>query len=161
VTERALFGDRLRRARERKQLTLHQIADRTKIGSSILAALEDGSCARWPSGVYSRSYVRSYADAIGVDPGETLAEFVVLFPHLAWTDQDRAAAVTTASAVKWATAEPLRLVLEEGPTPLWRRLLADVAWWLHRLATGRTRVPAAVEEATNAEPVFGELQLDR
>lgn len=163
MTERALFGDRLRRARERRKLTLDQIADRTKIGTGILASLEEGVCARWPAGVYSRSYVKAYAEAIGVDPAETVAEFVALFPHLAFTDQDRAAAIAPAPTVKWPSGGPLRLVLEEAPVPFWRQLLADFAWWLHGIAVGvsRPRADVPVEETPEAEAPFGELQLDR
>lgn len=163
MTDRALFGDRLRRARERSKLTLSQIAERTKIGAATLASLEQGECARWPAGVYSRSYVKTYAEAIGVDPAETVADFVVLFPHLAWTDQDRAASVLPPSTVKWRSGEPLRLVLDESPVPLWRQLLADFAWWLHGVAAGtrRRRVDVQTEEPAGAEAPFGELQLDR
>jgi cytoskeletal protein RodZ len=163
VTDRALFGDRLRRARERSKLTLPQIAERTKIGTATLASLERGECTRWPVGVYSRSYVKSYAEAVGVDPAETVAEFAVLFPHLAWTDQDRAS-VLPVSTVKWRSGEPMRLVFEESPLPLWRQLLAWLAWWLHGIATGtaRRREGVPVEETAGGEAPFGELlQLDR
>jgi transcriptional regulator with XRE-family HTH domain len=162
VTDRALFGDRLRRARERRKLTLQEIAGRTKISASMLASLEKGECNRWPVGVYSRSYVRSYAESIGLDPAETLAEFVLLFPHLAWTDQDHAAAVVPASIVKWPSGEPLRLTIDEAPVPLWRELLIRLSWRLHALATGGARrLPDVAEESAN-EPAFGELlQLDR
>lgn len=161
MTDRALFGDRLRRVRERRKLTLREIADRTKISASMLASLEKGECARWPVGVYSRSYMRSYAESIGLDPGETLAEFVLLFPHLAWTDQDHAAAVMPASIVKWPSGEPLRLALDEAPVPLWRELIIQLAWWLHALATdGTRRKPETAEEPATEAP-FGTLQLDR
>jgi hypothetical protein len=35
----------------------------------------------WPSGVFARSYVRQYAEAIGVDPDSTVDEFCRWFPE--------------------------------------------------------------------------------
>lgn len=138
VTERALFGSRLRIARERRKLTLVQLADRTKLSASMIAALEDGTCARWPVGVYSRSYVRSYAELVGVDPGETVDEFAALFPHLAFLEIDQAAkgpAVAPRRTPR-GTVAPLRLFLDDTPAPWWNRILTRFAFWLHRVANG-------------------------
>lgn len=162
MTNTTLFGDRLRRARERRQLTLHDVAQQTKIGVPTLAALEAGTCARWPVGVYSRSYVRSYAEIVGIDVSETLADFIELFPHLAWTEQDHAAAVVPRRP-RWSAGQPLRLVLAEQPVPLWRRLLTRLAWSLYTAANGRPPVTSAepVPEAAAGDVPFAELQLDR
>ena len=75
IAERRAFGDRLRRQRQRKNLSLTEIAALTKVGASHFAALERGDCSRWPGGVYNRAFIRAYAQAIGLDPDETAAEF--------------------------------------------------------------------------------------
>jgi len=150
VNHCAQFGARLRRERERRNLTLEAIARHTKLSASMIASLETGLCARWPAGVYSRSYVRGYAEAVGLDPAEILDEFIRLFPHLAWTDQDRAAQVVTAPQNGAIRSAPLRLFLEEAPPPLWRRLLASLAWTLHRLATGTRQPPVPEPDAAPA-----------
>jgi transcriptional regulator with XRE-family HTH domain len=141
LTDRALFGGRLRIARERRKLTLDHLADETKLSASMLAALEDGTCARWPVGVYSRSYVRSYAELVGLDPAETVDEFASLYPHLAFVDsgQDSRAnlSATVPRRLPRAPVAPLRLFLEDIPAPWWSRLLSRLACWLQRMAGGR------------------------
>src|SRR5262245_39841360 len=68
-------GARLRSQREQQQISLAAIAERTKIKLSLLEGLERDDLSRWPHGVFGRSYLRSYAQAIGVDPDATVREF--------------------------------------------------------------------------------------
>ena len=75
------FGERLRTARERRGLTLRQIADSTKISVAILEALERDDPSRLPGGIFSRSFVRSFAAEVGLDPEEELREFERAFPQ--------------------------------------------------------------------------------
>src|SRR6476659_7312180 len=75
IAERRAFGDRLRRQRQRKNLSLTEIAASTKVGASHYAALERGDCSRWPGGVYNRACIRAYAKAVGLAPDEPAAEF--------------------------------------------------------------------------------------
>jgi cytoskeleton protein RodZ len=77
------FGAQLRRQREKLKITLDQVATQTKVSASLFRSLEDGECARWPGGIYSRSYVRAYAEAIGVDPDRALEVFAYCYPGLA------------------------------------------------------------------------------
>src|SRR6266545_2228391 len=69
------FGARLRSERERQQISLTTIAERTKIKLSLLDALERDDLSHWPHGIFGRSYIRSYAQAIGLDPDATVREF--------------------------------------------------------------------------------------
>jgi transcriptional regulator with XRE-family HTH domain len=80
MTDARTFGAWLQRERERRDITLRAIADRTKIGVALLQSLERGDVSRWPGGIYRRSFVRSYAEAIGVDADLVLANFERLFP---------------------------------------------------------------------------------
>ena len=75
------FGDRLREARERRGLSLRQIANATKISMITLEALERNDIARLPGGIFSRGVVRSYAIEVGLDPESTIEEFMGQFPH--------------------------------------------------------------------------------
>src|SRR4030095_6014867 len=68
------FGARLRSQRERQQIPLTTIAERTKIKLSLLEALERDDLSHWPHGIFGRSYIRSYAQAIGLDPDATVRE---------------------------------------------------------------------------------------
>jgi cytoskeletal protein RodZ len=75
------FGTMLREARERRGLTLRVIADTTKISVRALEALERNDIAQLPGGIFSRSFVRAYALEVGLDPEQTIADFITRFPH--------------------------------------------------------------------------------
>ena len=73
--EAASCGRILRQARERRGLTLEQIAHQTKLPLRHLAALERDDFALLPRGMYRRAEVRAYADAVGLDRTAALAAF--------------------------------------------------------------------------------------
>lgn len=102
MNERVAFGLELRRIRERRGLSLEQLSEQTKVGVAHYAALEAGDLSRWPSGIFRRAFVRSYATAVGLDPNEVLAAFSRIFPDPA--DGPRAAARITAEAALRAEA---------------------------------------------------------
>jgi transcriptional regulator with XRE-family HTH domain len=102
VTTRRAFGESLRRHREQRSITLEQISQRTKISVALLKALERGDCSRWPAGIYSRAYIRDFAQAIGLDREETAAQFAECFTETAFPD---------------GTAEPKHELKEAPPAP--------------------------------------------
>ena len=73
------FGGRLRQARERRGISLRQIAASTKISAAALEALERNDISKLPGGIFSRAFVRSYASEVGLDPDETVKEFLDRF----------------------------------------------------------------------------------
>jgi transcriptional regulator with XRE-family HTH domain len=75
------FGRRLRMERERRRITLASIAENTKIGLSLLQGLERDDISRWPSGIFRRSFIRAYAQAIGLDADATAREFFERYPE--------------------------------------------------------------------------------
>jgi cytoskeletal protein RodZ len=74
------FGARLRYERERRQIALKSIAESTKIGLPLLDGLERDDVSRWPAGIFRKSFIRSYAEAIGLDADAIVREFVELYP---------------------------------------------------------------------------------
>jgi cytoskeleton protein RodZ len=75
------FGSKLRDARERRGILLRQIANATKISVAALEALERNDISKLPGGIFSRAFVRSYAVEVGLDPEQTIKEFIAQFPH--------------------------------------------------------------------------------
>src|SRR5438876_6766678 len=75
------FGSRLREARERRGITLRQIANATKISVAVLEALERNDISRLPGGIFGRAFVRSYAVEVGLDPEAIIQDFMTQFPH--------------------------------------------------------------------------------
>ncbi len=74
------IGDELRAARERAGLSLRQIADATKQSVQNLGALEKNRIQQLPGGIYRRAIVRSYAAEVGLDPEQTLRQFLARYP---------------------------------------------------------------------------------
>ncbi len=60
------LGSQLRSQRERLGLPLEDLAQRTKIRASYLAAIEADRLDDIPGGFFSRSFVRQYASALGI-----------------------------------------------------------------------------------------------
>ena len=75
------FGMKMKRLREERGVSLRQIADATKLSVGALEALERNDISRLPGGIYSRAFVRSYAIEVGLDPEQTVRDFMVQFPH--------------------------------------------------------------------------------
>src|ERR1700687_2861327 len=75
------FGSRLREARERRGVSLREIANATKIAVSFLEALERNDISRLPGGIFGRAFVRSFANEVGLDPEATIQDFIAQFPH--------------------------------------------------------------------------------
>ena len=73
------FGAKLRAARERRGVSLRDIANRTKLSMAALESLEKNDVARIPGGIFARALVRSYAGEVGLDPEATVREFVARF----------------------------------------------------------------------------------
>ena len=57
----------LRKSRLNKGVTLEEIAERTKISIRFLRAIEAEDFATLPGGIFATSYIRQYAESIGVD----------------------------------------------------------------------------------------------
>src|SRR4051812_17690929 len=74
------FGGKLRDARERRGISLREIANTTKISMTALEALERNDLSRLPGGIFSRAFVRSYALEVGLDPEATIREFLSQCP---------------------------------------------------------------------------------
>jgi transcriptional regulator with XRE-family HTH domain len=83
--EKETFGPVLRAARERKGVTLKQLAAETKLSAELWESLEENDLTRWPKRVFARSYVRDYALRVGLDADDVVNDFCRLFPE--WGDR--------------------------------------------------------------------------
>ncbi len=75
------LGQLLRDARERRGVSLRQIANATKISVGVLEALERNDISKLPGGIFGRAFVRSYAVEVGLDPEATIQLFIAQFPN--------------------------------------------------------------------------------
>jgi cytoskeletal protein RodZ len=60
-------AEKLRRAREEKNLAIEAVAKKLAIGREYLLALENGDYKNLPSGVYGKTYLKKYSLWLGLD----------------------------------------------------------------------------------------------
>ena len=75
----ASFGERLRRERELRGVSLRDVAEATKISTRFLKALEEDRVEVLPGGLFPRAFVRQYARQLGLDADRLVTEF--LYAH--------------------------------------------------------------------------------
>jgi cytoskeletal protein RodZ len=72
--EMATVGEQLRQAREKRNLSIADVADQTKIRKDHLEALEAGDYSVFAAPVYIRGFIRSYSNLLKLDTQQLLAE---------------------------------------------------------------------------------------
>lgn len=72
---RGNFGERLKRERELREVTLEEITAHTRIAPRFLEALENEDWDKLPGGVFNRGFVRSVARYLGLDEESLLGEY--------------------------------------------------------------------------------------
>jgi cytoskeletal protein RodZ len=70
------FGERLRREREMRGVSLENIAEATKIGTRLLRALEEEHFELLPGGIFNKGFVRAYAKYLGLNEEETVTDYL-------------------------------------------------------------------------------------
>jgi cytoskeletal protein RodZ len=69
------FGERLKRERELREVTLKEIASATRIAQKFLDALENEEWNKLPGGVFGRGFVRSIARYLGLSEENLLSDY--------------------------------------------------------------------------------------
>lgn len=70
------FGDRLKKEREQKSISLDDIALSTKIGTRLLRALEEEKFEQLPGGIFNKGFVRAYARHVGLDEEQAISDYL-------------------------------------------------------------------------------------
>jgi transcriptional regulator with XRE-family HTH domain len=111
IADRDTFGPRLRVERERRGISLRNVAESTKIKESLFVELERNDFSKWPQGIFRRAHLCAYVSAIGLPPQPILAEFLQLFPEPCPLDQFDRPGVDNAAPVQHAeqTLKPHRV----------------------------------------------------
>jgi len=139
------FGQRLKREREMRGVSLDEIAQATKIGTRSLRALEDEDFDRLPGGIFNKGFVRAYSRFLGIDEEQAVADYLI------------------ASGLESAPTEVEEVESDAAAAELWRRrsraiavtvlvlaVLGYAGWWLYSTgwfkpkAPGRETHPASV-----------------
>ncbi|MGG6265120.1 RodZ domain-containing protein [Leptolyngbya sp. AN03gr2] len=103
------IGARLGEERQKKSISLEEIAAKTYIPQRLLSAIEDANLDRLPEPVFVQGFIRRYADAIGLDGTAMSKEFTV--------DLSPLPASTAATLISSTPEPPLKPVVQ-NTTPL-------------------------------------------
>ena len=69
------FGERLKRERELREVTIDELCSATRIAPKFLEALENEQWEKLPGGVFGRGFVRSIARYLGLSEENLLSEY--------------------------------------------------------------------------------------
>src|SRR5579871_1463960 len=69
------FGASFKQARESRGISLDQIAIETRISTRFLSAIENEEFHLLPGGIFNRGFVRSFAEKVGIDPDQAVADY--------------------------------------------------------------------------------------
>jgi len=69
------FGEHLKRERDMREVTLAELTAGTRIGPRFLEAIENEEWEKLPGGSFTRGFVRSIAQYLGLDEEDLLAEY--------------------------------------------------------------------------------------
>jgi cytoskeleton protein RodZ len=89
------FGDKFRKAREKKELSLDDVSNVTKIGTRMLQAIEEENFDLLPGGVFNRGFIRAYAKHLGLDSEDAVNEYLACLrqaqvdSHVGWDATER------------------------------------------------------------------------
>ena len=70
------FGTWLRRQREARQISLREIAERTKISLRYLEAMEEDRFETLPAPIFAKGFLREYARYVGLSPDEVVNHYL-------------------------------------------------------------------------------------
>ena len=70
------FGDKFRKAREKKELSFDDVSNVTKISSRMLQAIEEEHFDQLPGGVFNKGFIRAYAKHLGLDSEEAVTDYL-------------------------------------------------------------------------------------
>ena len=135
------IGEQLKVARQKKGVTLREIATHTKISVAALEALERSDYSRLPGGIFSRAFVRAYALAVGVEPESAVNEFLAEYAiYEREAEQNKKGPEITADDRQFAERQraalrTLRVVLVLAALLLLGALAYAGWWWSHRATT--------------------------
>ena len=165
------IGQKLKEAREDQRLTIDKVFEATRIRVQYLQALEEDDLSIMPSAVQARGYLRNYAEFLGLDVEQLLADMRVANTQKPSEEVIGPADVVDTGAIESPDAAPTTdFPPVEEPAPLIkpkpvRRKKADAQPATDSTNTTRRRgrrkfePEADLEPVLPAEPVF-ETQLE-
>jgi len=104
------FGERLKKEREKRGMTLEEVSAATKIGVRSLKALEQEKFDLLPGGIFNKGFVRAYAKHLGLDDEAVVSDYME-------ASGESASPATLAEPTAANTAQESRIPGSSQPLP--------------------------------------------
>lgn len=82
------FGNKFRKARESKGISLDDVSSVTKIGSRMLRAIEEEHFDQLPGGIFNKGFIRAYAKHLGLNDEEAINDYLACLRQAQVDGQD-------------------------------------------------------------------------
>ncbi len=69
------LGEKLRQAREERDISISEVAEQTRISPLYIEAIENDDYSPLPGGIFNKGFVKSFAKFVGVDEDEALQDY--------------------------------------------------------------------------------------
>lgn len=135
------LGMRLRELRQQKDIPLEEVAGKTRIQPRLLRAIEQGKLEELPEAVYIHSFLRQYADAIGLNG----VQFASGFPTIIGLPAVRSA--PSWRSLPGAQLRPMHLYL------LYMVLIVAAVNGLSFLMNRSAQAPVATADLQTLQPI--------
>jgi len=132
------FGEKLRQERERRNTSIEEIAERTKIALHFLQALERDDFDELPGRAFGKFYIRAYAEVLDFDPGPLIVEY------------DKEQTVEGDAPGEVTPAEPTKP----------RRVEAEIARWREARLSGQRPSSEVAEDGESDEATEADSPSD-
>ena len=139
------LGERLRRAREQRGLTVDECAERLYLPASVITALEGEQFATLGAGVYARGHLRRYAGLLELDAAgleQLMLQRLSAAPDLAKIQTHRISGTGSSRRLGVVPVAIVAIALA----------LAVLVWWSLRHASERAPAAPVVVPASPARP---------
>ncbi len=151
------IGDQLLQQRLKNGWTLDQVSVRTRIPVRHLQSIEDGRGRELPGGFIGKSFVRQYAEAVGLDGEQALQDFVALTGvnlEVAFEER-KISPFTPESLQRFQAKQWKRIALIAAAVVL---LVAIIAYLLYRPSTAPASTPSQTAPDDRAPAAATTLQ---
>ena len=109
------FGDKFRKEREKKNISLDDVSNGTKISSRMLKAIEEEKFDLLPGGVFNKGFIRAYAKHLGMSEEDAISGYLAAIQG------------TQAGAYELRNAKEAKAVKKMYAKPEMRKQAADEA----------------------------------
>ena len=69
------LGEKLRQAREERDISISEVAEQTRISPHYIEAIENDDYSPLPGGIFNKGFIKSFAKFVGIDEDEALQDY--------------------------------------------------------------------------------------